>query len=244
MQYQGKTQQEWQDDINAYTFSLGSKWLEVMERLYPFSQFEFDHDDQTEGELLYNEILPFQMVDDSRVYDTKLPWQDVVDELTEYISESLSGIDLRFRTINLFNWYDATRNTETLDSFDEFWLFSDHVVENNLDAELTILEAEDSDLLAESQFQEGVREKVARINIGIEAIATINKMNEDAGITTLQLQAILIDPDIQNAMISFQTGSLLTGQAIINAKDISLLPPLSQAHKDKINSLIDGYLGV
>lgn len=240
--YKGKTQQQWNDEINAWQFR--DVYLEVLATLYPNSQFE-DNSAGEVGEDLYNQVNPFQMVGGEKVYDTKLDYMtDVLDALEAYKEQELLRVDLAFRAMALTYWIEAAQNLGLLTEFTNKSLFVDHIYDNLLEDEMLALEMENATLSANIQFEEGVQERIKRISLGNRIIGIISKMNEDNAITVSQSNTIFSDPGVQSLIGMLQTGALETAQALLNSLDLTALPPIDESYRTKVNAEINSYLGV
>lgn len=238
--YKGKDKTTWQNEINAYTWE--SHTFEVLERLYPNSQFE--HDDLTGfvGEFRYNQIAPWQGDPENKVYDDKLPWQDVVDELAAYKSDELAKIDRVFIVLDLNHWLEAVENASfSYNSFQEL-LADAETNENGLIFDQ--IKTEDDLLSARYLRDENIQLKMRTINHGTKVIALINYLNEQNSITPTQLSAIFGSADVINIMNALSTGSLNTAKALIQALDLTGLEPMDASYKTQCIELIDEFLGV
>ena len=242
IEWQGKDKATWDAEINAWIFDDIQN--EILQRLYPNSLYEYGEiTDETEEDL-YDLISPYQLVGEVRVYDTKLAWNDVLDDIEEYKTEQLHIIDQRFRILSLHDWKQSATDLSLFLNFYNFELFMGEIISNDLEMELGLIEVQDALLETEHDFQSGVTEKVARIDLGKRVIATINYMNQENNITVPQLTAVLTDVDLINIMGALNTGSLLTAQSLMAAKDLSGLAPMDQTYKDRVNGMINDYLGV
>jgi len=249
-----QTFEQLETQINALAFR--DVWPSVMARLYPSSAVENNSTGVEPGETLYDMLRPYQLSGNTRIYDTKLPYSPaVVDEVTDYKADLVTALTAEFdelqrvkditdRVDALHNWRQAAINLGQYDTYVNVALFAKAIADADDTAFLALLEAEDASIQAELVFQSGVDEKESRMRLGTRIIAVINKLNEDSNITAEQLTAIFSNATIQQIMQALQTGSLLTAQALITPLDLTGLAPMDQSYKDRINSMINDYLGV
>lgn len=238
--YKNKTRQELEDEANAITWE--THYHQVMMRLHPHSDFEFGDMSQT-GEALYDEISPYQLVGEDRVYDTKLPWTDVQTEVTDYRDDELQKIDRVYRGLDLWNWGQAMYDTGI---YSDSINYDDFIRKCESGTEAAMVSLETSDTAAENAhvFREGVQDRKRKMEIGSECIATVNYLNDLNGATDAQIATQLSDPDVSLVMQSLQVGSLERAKAMIEAKDLTGLEPMDQSYKDEVIKLIDTYMGV
>ena len=148
---------------------------------------------------------------------------------------------LEERLSNLVHWREASKNLGSYDNYANEAFWRQAIIDANDTAFVTQLEVQEIEIQNEEDFQKGVTEKEERMRIGNKIIATINYMNEVNNITQPQLVNILMDIDINAMMQALQTGSLNTAKILINAKDVSQLPPMNDSYKTRINKIIEDY---
>ena len=238
--YKRKTRQELEDEANAISWE--THYHQVMMRLHPHSDFEFGDLSQT-GEALYDEINPYQLAGEDRVYDTKLPWSDVLAEVSDYRSDELQKIDRVYRGLDLWNWGQAMHDTGVYADSIDFDHFLERVMDGS-EMDLLLLESADGAHKKRFDFGQGVQDRKKKMEVGLECIATVNYLNDLNSATDAQIAAQLSDPDVSLVMQSLQVGSLERAKAMIEAKDLSGLEPMDQSYKDEVIKLIDTYMGV
>jgi len=234
-----KSQAQLEAEANAINFD--DDFMEIFEALYPESKFEILNITGKTGFELYNSIRPYK---GDFIYDAKLDYYSkVVPFVSAYKQKKLDNISRVFRGLALWDWYKAKSVVSDYDNIELQNEFLERLeLEDNF-VNIVALETQDSFNKAEYDEELDINEKVYSIKLGRRIIATINKMNEDLSITVAQSQAIFLDADMDLAIKALNAGALETARDIILAKDISGLPPLSQAHKDKVESIVNGYLG-
>jgi len=240
--YKNKTQEQWTAWVDSITWD--SHYIQVMMRLYPNSGFQYGNKDGKSGQVLYDAIMPFQVVAGEKVYDTKLQWRDVQAEVTAYKADLTREGDYAFRLLALHDWYQSKEDASLYSSANSLDSLIFHLLQEMDDTNLLAIEAADVPLKAAHDFEVGVAEKQARMALGQKCVATINYMNEQNSIEPAQVSAILGSSDVQNIMNALNTGSLNTAKALVTALDLTGLEPMDQSYKDKINGMIDDYLGV
>ena len=237
--YKRKTRKELEDEANAISWE--THYHQVMMRLHPHSDFEFGDLSQT-GEALYDEINPYQLAGEDKVYDTKLPWADVLTEVSDYRSDELQKIDRVYRGLDLWNWGQAMHDTGIYDNSLDFDDFLKRVMKGS-EFDLLSLENADSKTRQKFEFKAAVQERRKKMEVGQECIATVNYLNDLKNATDIQVNAQLNDSDIKLIMQSLQTGSLARAKSMIEAKDLTDLEPMDQSYKDEVVKLIDDYMG-
>lgn len=249
----GKTFDELELEINRLKFH--QVWRVIMPRLYPNSRIRNNTLSGQTGQVFYRGLIPFQLISGEEVFDTKLAFDDVLDELEAWKIEQVSELnvefeelqrqhDLRQRIRSLKHLLQAKRNLNLFPNTNNSALIEKQIIDNNMEAELVLLEAEDIAIENEVLFQDDVDEVGLRMIVGNRIVATINKMNRDNNITISQVQAILADPEVQTILQLLQTGALESSKTLIEAKDLSSLPPMDQSYKDRVIAMIDRYLGI
>lgn len=237
--WKSKTKSELDSEANAINWE--NSYHEIMKRLYPNSSFEYGDMNMT-GELLYNEIKPFQTAGEIKIYDNKYPWSDVLTEVSEYKSDELAKIDRVFRGVALWNWYNAKESAGVFTgnmSREEFI----YLLESTDAATMTLLETKDLENKNKHDFDAGVIERKRKMEVGMKCIATVNYLNDLNNATDVQISAQLSDSDVSMIMQSLQAGSLARAKAMIQGKDLTGLEPMDQTYKDKVIELIDSYMG-
>ena len=247
----GRTFEELELEINRTEFH--DIWQVIMARLYPSSRIRNTALRGQRGEQFYRGIIPFQLAGEDEVFDTKLPYSDVEDALQVWKDEKISDLNVEFTELQrrwdlhlrlkvLDQLFIAKGNLGLFAEFNNRDILEKHIIDNDMTAEIDLLEAENTRLVNETIFQEDVGEVTKRMALGNRAVATINKMNRDNSITTLQVQAILADTEIQLILQLLQTGALESAKTLIQAKDLSTVPPMDQSYKDRVIAMIDEYL--
>jgi len=244
LSWQNLTQANWDASINARTFSV-DYYEGILKGLYPFSSFELGNIAGLTGSALYDEITPYQLVSNVKVYDTKLPYSpNVTDEIPIYKLYEIARIGLAFRALSLHNWKLSAVNAATLDTYSNLILFIEKIVDDNMATEMALIEVEDALLKSEFDFQVDVDEVELRMALGNRVIATINKMNRDNNITTAQVTAILSSIDVQNILTLLEVGSLENAKGLTQLISLTGLEPMDAGYKTRIIGIIDNYLGV
>ena len=139
------------------------------------------------------------------------------------------------------NWKEASKRASVYVDAINLDTLKQSIIDANDTAALNNIEAMHNNIVAELAYEAGIDERVRRIHLGIRIIATINKLNDDNNITAPQLTNILLDNDIQAMIGALQTGSLNMAKALINAKDVSSLAPMSNTYKTTVNKMIEDY---
>lgn len=242
--YNGKTQSEWTTEISGYSWDQDHK--AIMKRMYPNSNLQYLDGWQTHsGESLYDRILPYQMVGNEKVYDTKLAYNpNVSSEVTSYQNDKTQEVNRAFRIINLGNWYQAKEDAGILSGNGNQALLIKHVVEAADETDLDAIEAAHAPLQAAYDEAVAVKAIEDRQAFGRKCVATVSFLNDSNSATPAQIDAIFSDADIQKIISALNSGSLETAKTLITAKDLTGLSPMDATYKTKINGMIDAYLGI
>jgi hypothetical protein len=241
--YKNKTKATWQTEINAYTFE--NQTFEVLKRIYPNSQFEYSNIENLTGETLYDAISPFQMAGESKIYDTKLPWQDVLNEVDDYKSDMLAMIDRVFIVIDIQDhWLEALTGASVLGSTTSYSNLMEQAETTDILSELNSAKTEFDAIVIRKTRDENIATKMKRINEGNKVIALINYLNESNNVTPTQMATIFANADVINIMNALSTGSLNTAKTLIQAIDLTGLDPMDASYKTECIELIDEFLGV
>jgi len=250
----GKTFTELETDINSKTFLDIYKTIVV--RMYPNSLFDGLDNGFVTDEGKYNGIKPYQLVVQIKVFDNKAPYNpDVLNEISDWQTENVDALIIEFDELQrvfdmgvridlILNWQQSAINVGVYNTFINFEIFKKAIIDANDDANLLLLEAENTILKTEADFQDRVNDKSKRIRLGIKAIATINQLNEDNSITGPQLIAQLSSTDVQAIMALLQTGSLISAKVQITGLVLTGLEPMDASYKTRIIAMIDKELGI
>ena len=249
----GKTFEQLEAEINALTFR--GAWQTIMGRIYPGNGFLDDSWAELEGEDLYNRIRPFQIVDGNRIFTTKLPYEDIANELEVYKAELLSDLadefdylqrekDYTDRFSTLLHWRQSANELSIFPGDNNAAVLLKKIIDDDLEFELSILETKNAELTTEFDFQGRVDVMERGQSVGRRAVATIAQLNTDNSITPTQIATIYGNADVQSIITLLLTGSLISAKVQIQALDLTGLEPMDQAGKDRIVAMIDKALGL
>lgn len=236
-----RSKSEVESEIESLNFDNDYKLL--LSKIYPHSLLEVGEVSGRSGESLWDAIEPYQLVNGSKVYDTKISWVDLQSEIAGYKTEELGRIDRVYRGLSLVDWNGSSRGIEGYDGYSNKHFFLEALYNDFNDFKLQQIESADQVTREEYIFQQGVAEKKSRMDLGQRCIAAVNYMNDMNSVTNLQVQIQLSSAELQQIMQALNTGSLETAKALVLALDTTGLEPIDQTYKDRIIAMIDSYLG-
>lgn len=222
MEYQGKTEQEWNDEIDAKSLDDFGVFTKVMDRVFPDAVYTIN--DRTADESHY-ELL--NMVNKPAI--------DVLEtELAELKTEEKNEIYNKFRDIERINDIQDRWNAlgdlrgvmhEAGISESNPLALLKKIIKEDDQTTLSAMEAAkpawDSKILLYNEEQE-VSVKARDMEYGVKTIAYINLLNsKKPGVTIADINAILANASMQSAVAALQTGSLKTAKSLIQGMDIS-----------------------
>lgn len=249
----GKTFEELESEINAKTFK--SDWQNVLSIAYPGTSILDDSWPELSGIDLYKRLRPFQLIDGSRVFATKLPYNDINDILIQYKSDLLTGLTGEFdylqrekdygdRIANLSNWKLAANELSIFQDYNNIALLAKKIIDDNLIGELDALEIKNAEIQAEADFQANVDLMQQGQSVGSRVIAVIAQLNTDNNITATQLNTVYSSPSIQAILALLQTGALNSAKFQIQNLDLTGLEPMNDTYKTRTIAMIDEALGL
>lgn len=249
----GKTFDQWQTEINAKTFD--SDWKIILLRVYPDNLFLDDSYPGLSGEQLYKRIRPYQLINDSKFFSTKLPWADIEQEVADYKSDLLLTLTNDFdllqrrkdygeRIDNLPHFRAAADELGMFSDFGNMAILKEKIIVDDLGFELDQIESKHAELVAEYNIQNGVDKMQAAQHVGNRIVATIAQLNTLNNINATQLQTIYGNPNIQAIIMLLQTGALASAKYQIENLDLTGLEPMDESYRTRIIGMIDTALGV
>ena len=157
--------------------------------------------------------------------------------------DQLHRIDLTFRVLGLFHWRLASENTGILTDYINPALFLKKIVNDDMETELALIEAEDTLLREEHEFEEDLVNDVEDMRVGGKMIAVVKKLNRDNSITGVQLGTIMSNPAVREIMELFRVGSLTAAEFKLNELDLTGLEPFDDSYKVRIQRMLATYRG-
>jgi len=233
--HQGKTQQQWTDEINATV--VDDMPVALLLRIVPGASYS------TSDPVTYASISMANKPSLQTFQDELAQWKvEQLAEITNIFADLIQREALQAR-MDALDLAEAVEKEGLQATWNNMALLEKHILDNNDEALLSSLEAHASAIAADKAKAAGIELALKAAVGGKRIVAYMNALNAAKSLTTEQVKTLLQNTDINLIKSMLESGSLLTAKAEIEAytPDGTLI---TAADKTAILAELNSLLGV